>query len=150
MGPSASKPPLEFFDTYYGLERIVATGDEMLRHMDQALADFSRNGFYRSVGKRRGEDGFGTVDVDYGRVWFADTFFSDTIDSKRLKSIFETSQRFRVPCRILLLNPFSDQARLRAVMLTADKAQAKVDKEEEVLELHRQALSARENWAALE
>ncbi len=145
-----NRPSLHVFDTYYGLERIVADKSEMLEHLRQAVDDFERSGFKRSVGKRR-DDGTGTVDVDYGKgCYFADTFFSDTIETADLYRIFSVAAKWQVPCRILLLNPFSDQARLRAVTLAAETAQAKLDKKRSILPIFKKALSARENWPKYE
>lgn len=149
-----NRPSLHSFDTYYGLERIVANRDEMLEHLRQGIDDFERSGFKRSVGKRR-DGGHGAVDVDYGQIcFFADTFFSDTIERADLHRIFSVAAQWGVPCKILLLNPFSDQARLRAVTLAAEQAQAKLNKRRTtppVLPLLLQrALHARENWPTYE
>lgn len=120
--------------TYHGLEKIVATQTKMLQHLSSAIEMQKENGFIRNVTNRSGENysSYKSEPVPYNYVHFADTFFTDTLNIEMLATLLRTAifspkkeqatNSKRVTCRFLFLNPFSDQAKIRALKLEAKGA----------------------------
>lgn len=124
--PMTSRPPPNNLmpGTFYGLERTVAGRVEMLAHLTNAIHDLASTGFKRRVAKRyAGKEAF--LDLEYRHIFLADTFFSDTLFANDLLGLFEAAAANGVPCQVLFMNPFCDQARTRSLMLAAEDAATK-------------------------
>jgi hypothetical protein len=137
-------------DTFFGLERTVSSHEALLSHMMQAVEDLAENGFSRSLAKKRvGGQGVNLA-LDYHGIFLADTFFSDTLLPKDLFKIFRAVKSHGVPCQTLFLNPFSDQARVRAMMLAAEDARKSQDDKRQLTTAQQKALNVSTEWQEIQ
>jgi hypothetical protein len=150
MSADEKRPFDSAADTFFGLERIVTGRVEMLAHMMNAARDLTENGFARTVAKKRNGGKHHTYEVEYPHVFLADTFFSDTLFAQDLLQIFGATKAHGVPCQIMFLNPFSDQARVRAMMLGAEDARRLTEQHRPLPAWQERALEASDSWAQIE
>lgn len=102
------------FGSYYGLEEVVVLSTEFEEALADRIERNTNNHFNKILpnGKIQG----------YPCIKIADTFFSDTFPESNLESLYSVRKDFNLKFKYLLLNPFSQLARMRANVLDDAKS----------------------------
>lgn len=109
------------FSAYFGLEEIAVTREEFERALESRIESCIETEFSFVLPDRK-------TTKAYREVLLADTFFSDTFPTKMLRRLVNKGRELslrskdeQVTFRFLLVNPFSDLARIRASALEEGK-----------------------------
>ena len=93
---------------FYGVQEIAVSKSHFVETFEDRMKKAEKFGFNsrNNVGNK-----------DYPHIKLLDLFFSDTIPQAQVSKLFELAKKYEIEIQILLLDPFSDFAKLRANVL---------------------------------